>query len=387
MCIGPISFCILRSSGLAAEYRPSEATSYRAGGGSGCRNINLALSRSQPPDAHRTCLGWRQFASDQETLGILPGGDIRQALMTMAHGEKCAGNVIRMCNARLSEAADKRQLRTEFDFFADCRHSLLKTQPPSLSDAITRYLDVFRSHLPEDFDLGNGSIGNFILAGAYLAHDNDINAAISIFKGMCGIEGNVWPVAVASDVHLSARLSDGRVLDRRTIRRLLVRTAWDRRSVTNRIRRYRPKSRPTARDRRYPYSRYHSVRPGGHYSALPHLLVDGVSGNIRQLKSQKIFVGHADAPKPGMTLEAQLSVPDCQGPLTGIDAHPCSVQSQFLSLPQARQNSVTPVGSLHEMYWAQGISVVSRDQDLWQRHSRWQSRAHDLSKTSRPFLT
>ena len=49
-----------------------------------------------------------------------------------------------------------------------------------------------------------------MLTGAYLALGRDINAAIRVFRRLCGIEGQVWPSTTADDVQLSAELRDGR---------------------------------------------------------------------------------------------------------------------------------------------------------------------------------
>jgi hypothetical protein len=73
-------------------------------GGSACRSINVALCRSGA-DVIRVVPAWDSGGSSKvirERLAILSVGDIRQALMTMAHGEGCAGDVVKICNARLS---------------------------------------------------------------------------------------------------------------------------------------------------------------------------------------------------------------------------------------------------------------------------------------------
>ncbi len=73
-------------------------------GGSACRTINIALSRRQV-NLTRIVPAWDSGGSSKvirEKLGILSVGDIRQALMTMAHGEGCSGDVVRICNTRLS---------------------------------------------------------------------------------------------------------------------------------------------------------------------------------------------------------------------------------------------------------------------------------------------
>ena len=76
--------------------------------------------------------------------------------------------------------------------------------------AILRYLRIFIAAAGSDFDWRRGSIGNFVLSGALLAEDGDINAAILAFKSLCGITGDVWPVAKDHDLTLVATLNDGR---------------------------------------------------------------------------------------------------------------------------------------------------------------------------------
>lgn len=180
-------------------------------GGTACRSINIALSR-QPLALTRVVPAWDSGGSSKalrETFDMLPVGDIRQALMTMAHGEGRAGEVVKICNARLSEQIAPRDLRFEFDFYADGRHPLLQRMEPAVREAILNYLNLFRSRLPDDFDFRNGSIGNFILAGAYFAHGRNINRAIAVFRGLCAIEGHVWPASSQDDVQLAAKLKNG----------------------------------------------------------------------------------------------------------------------------------------------------------------------------------
>jgi uncharacterized cofD-like protein len=60
------------------------------------------------------------------------------------------------------------------------------------------------------FDFRRGSIGNFVLAGAYFMLGRDINAAIGLFRRLCGIDGHVWPSTTEDRVELRATLRDGR---------------------------------------------------------------------------------------------------------------------------------------------------------------------------------
>ena len=179
-------------------------------GGTACRSTNLALC-SKPVRLTRIVPAWDSGGSSKvirESLGVLAVGDIRQALMTMAHGEGRAGDVVKVCNARLTSWAEA-DARTEFSLYAEGRHPLLERMEPGLRGAILNYLRTFRAAIGADFDFRNGSIGNFILTGAHLAHNRDINTAIFVFRKLCDVTGHVWPSTAADGVALSAVLNDG----------------------------------------------------------------------------------------------------------------------------------------------------------------------------------
>ena len=183
-------------------------------GGSACRSINLALC-SRPVRLTRVVPAWDSGGSSKvirESLGVLAVGDIRQALITMAHGEGRAGDVVKVCNARMTSGAQE-DARAEFALYAEGRHPLLERMEPGLRGAILNYLRTFRAAIGPDFDFRNGSIGNFILTGAHLAHNSDINTAIFVFRKLCDIAGHVWPSTAASGVDLSAVLNDGRHIE------------------------------------------------------------------------------------------------------------------------------------------------------------------------------
>jgi uncharacterized cofD-like protein len=189
------------------------------GGGSGSRDITIALSR-MGWDVTRVVPAWDSGGSSKalrEALGILALGDIRQALMTLAHGEGRLSAVVRYFNARLSESTDPAALRAEFAFYARGAHPLLGAMPPEVRRAILDDLRVFEAAIGPDFDFCRGSIGNFALAGACLAHGRDINRAIGIVRELCGIEGHVWPSTTDDTVELVAELRDGRTLQRQDV--------------------------------------------------------------------------------------------------------------------------------------------------------------------------
>ncbi len=179
-------------------------------GGTACRSTNLALC-AKPVRITRIVPAWDSGGSSKvirESLDVLGVGDIRQALMTMAHGEGRAGDVVKVCNARLTSSTTD-DADTEFALYAEGRHPLLERMEPGLRGAILNYLRTFRAAIGADFDFRNGSIGNFILTGAHLAHNSDINTAIFVFRKLCDIAGHVWPSTAESSADLSAVLNDG----------------------------------------------------------------------------------------------------------------------------------------------------------------------------------
>lgn len=89
-------------------------------GGSACRAVNIALSGKVR--LTRVVPGWDSDGSSRfirDQVGLLAVGDLRQALMTMAHGERRAGDVVRVCNARLSLNLGETEALSEFQLYAE----------------------------------------------------------------------------------------------------------------------------------------------------------------------------------------------------------------------------------------------------------------------------
>lgn len=281
-------------------------------GGSACRGITIALARTSA-ELTRVVPAWDSGGSSKvlrEAFGMPPVGDIRQALMTMAHGEGRAGSVVRICNARLSDALGNDDARAEFEFYAHRGHPLLRRMAPELSEAIIHYLELFRDRLPADFDFRNGSIGNFVMTGAYFAHGDDINAAIRQFRAICAIEGHVWPSSTLPDLQLSATLADGRRLERQ---HLITRMSEADSAVGIADIELASAAPVVANDAVLDAIAQAEIivfGPGSFYtSVLPHLLVGGIAEAVaRNARAPKVFVGNIleCAETRGMDLAGQI---------------------------------------------------------------------------------
>jgi uncharacterized cofD-like protein len=167
----------------------------------------------------------------------------------------------------------------------------------SIRGAIQNYLNVFDANRPEDFDFANGSVGNFILTGAYIAHNKDINTAIFVFRKICGIEGNVWPSTTDNAIELSAKLANGKpVLQQHRITAL---TGEDSTSGIDSV-------ELTVGDAPGPAQANEAILeaigeadlivygPGSFYSSiLPHLLVEGVVRSVAEnRKAKRVVIGN-----------------------------------------------------------------------------------------------
>lgn len=335
-------------------------------GGTASRNLTITLIR-QGFRVTRLVPAWDSGGSSKpirEILHILPVGDIRQALMTMAYAEGHAGDVVRVFNARLSETGSRAELAHELAFFSQGTHPVLKLMQRDIAEAILRYLALFIAAAGKDFDWRRGSIGNFILAGALLAKEGDINAAILAFKSLCGISGDVWPISTDHDLTLVARLNNGREV---TGQHLITALPEDQALIGIETVTLGPAAANPSALAAIADADALVYGPGSfHTSVLPHLFVAGIADALAQRTVSKILVGNMleDRETRGLTLAemaARLVRAGGGKPiLTHILAHEGAVPVMRVVGAQrfVAKGSALP----------QGIEVIARDfEDPWFR--------------------
>ncbi|MGK0200871.1 MAG: CofD-related protein of GAK system, partial [Yoonia sp.] len=272
-------------------------------GGTGFRNCNIALAR-RGHRVTRVVPPWDSGGSSRtlrNEFGVMSIGDLRHALMTMAHGERISNEVIRLFNWRLSEDGEQEQLLMEMDSFLKQQHPLIANVPTDLRNVILKYLETFWSQRPESLDLYNGSIGNLVMLGAYLAHGNDMNTAIYVFRQLCGIKGHVWPISLENDLHISARLENGEVVVREenvtAIRRPEISSRIDRTFLMREACEVDGGNLSVASNPLV-INAFGNVDaivfgPGSFFSSVvPHLMVSGVVDKLAKSSAPKIFVGN-----------------------------------------------------------------------------------------------
>jgi uncharacterized cofD-like protein len=314
----------------------------------------LEVTRIAPP--------WDSGGSSKpirERLHLLSVGDIRNALMALAHGEGRAGQVVRVCNTRLSDSEDRAALERELQFYLE---------DSRLGEPITGYLRRFTAAVGPGFDLRRGSLGNFVLAGAWLAHGNDINAAISVFRTLCSIQGNVWPTSTDNDLQLEAVLNNGVPVDGQ--HRITALDAAHARVGIREIRLLRSAGgEPQANERALQaLARADAVvcGPGSFYtSVLPHVLVPGVARALGQ-KAPVILVGNMlECPETvGLSLNRMMAAFLAHAPLTHVLANQSPTPFQR-SVGGYRYIAFDAQDPLLTRY---GVRALGRDfEDPWQR--------------------
>ena len=139
-------------------------------------------------------------------------GDIRNRLMALAD-QSVKGNpeIFDLFAHRLPKDRDQARLREELESMAKGRHALVQCIPDPMRKIIRNHFHLFLDAMPPDFDLKGASIGNLVLTAGYLSNRRQMDPVIYIFSKLAQVCGVVRPT-LNKDLHLAARLEDGRVV-------------------------------------------------------------------------------------------------------------------------------------------------------------------------------
>ncbi len=139
-------------------------------------------------------------------------GDIRNRLMALAD-QSVKGNpeIFDLFVHRLPKDRDQAALREDLEAMARGRHALVRNIPDPMRKIIRNHFHLFLEAMPPDFDLRGASIGNLVLTAGYLSNRRQMDPVIYIFSKLVQVCGVVRPT-LNKDLHLAARLEDGRVV-------------------------------------------------------------------------------------------------------------------------------------------------------------------------------
>lgn len=139
-------------------------------------------------------------------------GDIRNRLMALAD-QSVQGNpeIFELFVHRLPKNRNQAKLLDELKEMAKGNHPLVRCIPDPMRKIIRNHFHLFREAMPPDFDLKGASIGNLVLTAGYLSNRRQMDPVIYIFSKLVQVCGVVRPT-LNKDLHLAARLEDGRVV-------------------------------------------------------------------------------------------------------------------------------------------------------------------------------
>lgn len=134
-------------------------------------------------------------------------GDIRKRLIAI--GDATASQpLIDLFSARLPALEPAPAVRGMLEALAEARSDLLDGVAPHSAAEIAQAVSVLLAAVPQTFDWRDTSIGNLILTGGYLQH-NDWEPALAWAHGLVSACGDVVPVST-EQAHLGAQLANGR---------------------------------------------------------------------------------------------------------------------------------------------------------------------------------
>lgn len=139
-------------------------------------------------------------------------GDIRNRLLALAdQGGQGSPEIYNLFAHRLGKAEAGEELLESLTRMARGAHALVAQIPDPMGRIIRRHLAFFLAHMPKSFNLKGASIGNLVLAAAYLNNGRLLDPAIDGFSNLVRVRGTVRPV-VNVYRHLVAELASGKTL-------------------------------------------------------------------------------------------------------------------------------------------------------------------------------
>lgn len=179
-------------------------------GGSAIRDLSSVLKNYTHNSVHLITPfdSGGSSAELRRAFNIVSIGDLRNRLMALSD-ESVLGNpeVTALFSFRLDKH-DKDKAKAEFqDILSGC-HSLAKAIGMPMRIILCRHLEWFFKRMPDNFDLCGASIGNLIITGCYLEHNQDIVTAIFLIRTLLGIKGTARLITGAN-LHIRAKYEDG----------------------------------------------------------------------------------------------------------------------------------------------------------------------------------
>lgn len=184
-------------------------------GGSAIKDIMFELLK-HPHQITRVVPSTDNGASSKELrdiFDILSVGDIRQSLAISIPHTQSNKQLVKLINWRfpIEEYISIEELERLLVNGSSVLYQISNCL--DIQESLFGYLWSFLLRAKETtINLSNGSIGNFILVGAYFKHGCDWNRAICKLETLFGCSSTVLPIYLDNSYHLKAEFSNGTVI-------------------------------------------------------------------------------------------------------------------------------------------------------------------------------
>ena len=150
-------------------------------------------------------------AEIRKAFNMLSVGDLRNRLMALADTSPYNNpHVIKLFSHRLDKVDDG-LAKHEFQQILEGKHYLARKVSMPMRSLFLSHLKWFAQRVPVDtFDWKGASIGNLIITGCFLEHDDDIVTALYLIWKLLGVKGVCRPLSGAN-LHIRTFYKDGSV--------------------------------------------------------------------------------------------------------------------------------------------------------------------------------
>lgn len=179
-------------------------------GGTGPKELSRLLAASSISSVHiiSTFDSGRSSKSLRRAFAIPALGDLRNRLLALADTTKTPASVLDFLSFRLPANGNSEYLRECLLTLDKPDNEAWAALAPNERRRVYEGMHQFLLRMPQTFDPFNASLGNLVLAGAYLEAGRNFEPAIRFFADLVHAVGIVMPIC-SENLHLAAELEDG----------------------------------------------------------------------------------------------------------------------------------------------------------------------------------
>eukprot|EP00980_Cylindrotheca_fusiformis_P031457 scaffold26401_cov113-Cylindrotheca_fusiformis.AAC.3 len=179
-------------------------------GGSAIRDLSTVLKNYTHNSVHLITPfdSGGSSAEIRRALNILSVGDLRNRLMALSDESAFGKPKVNLLFDFRLDTKDPAVAKAEFDAILKGVHPFARAVKIPMRSILLRHMQWFATRMPKDFDLCGASIGNLIITGCFLEHDQDIVTSIYLIGNLLGVKGKVRPMTGAN-LHIRTIYDDG----------------------------------------------------------------------------------------------------------------------------------------------------------------------------------